>query len=76
MSYRKAPHMNASLIREVRMIAQQFFQTKRDETFWGSRSPAPKAAPALKCVVCLRESSVARNAVTICNGNAVCQQHL
>lgn len=76
MSYRKTPHMNASLIREVRMIAQQFFQTKRDENFWSSRSPQPKAAPALvlKCARCPRGNR--RNAISLFEGTAVCEEHL
>lgn len=78
---RQPIYQNASLIREVRMIAQQFFQTKRDEAFWGSFKK-PQSTPStalLRCVFCIKENAsttVTRPAVTIYNGNATCVQHL
>lgn len=60
-------YVNASLIREARMIFQHFMQ----------RSPgAPrKSAPTQLCARCLGLGTD-RPAVTMCQGTAVCRNHV
>lgn len=70
------PNVNASLIREIRMIAQQFFRHKDTEAFLGSRSQKPSIA-VLKCAPCLRANrKKPHDAITIDNGRAVCEEHM
>lgn len=85
---RNIPNVNASLIREVRMIAQQFFRSKENSTFWESyHGKAPAAAAQvqvqyspLKCARCvgnrLKNPKDAKDAITIFEGTALCQDHV
>lgn len=85
MSRNSIPNqLNASLIREVRMIAQQFFRSKENSTFWENYHGKKKTvvAPTMtwKCARCLainraRPKDV-NDAVTFFEGTAVCEQHL
>lgn len=79
--------LNASLIREVRMIAQQFFRSKENSTFWETYHGRTKAAAPtpptlhLKCARCfgLRKSKpdlIPKDAVTMFEGTAVCEDHI
>lgn len=68
------PNVNASLIREVRMIINQFFRHKESETFWGSRASKPQIA-VLKCGVCMEFSNRPKDAITVYDGTAMCQPH-
>lgn len=79
--------LNASLIREVRMIAQQFFRSKENNTFWETYHGRTKAAaptpptPPLKCARCVaqgksRTGFTPRDAITVFEGTAVCELHL
>lgn len=78
--------LNASLIREVRMIAQQFFRSKENSTFWESyhgKAPAAKVQvqySPLKCARCvgnrLKDPKDAKDAITIFEGTALCQDHI
>lgn len=73
---RNVPNVNASLIREVRMIAQQFFRSKDSQAFWGRHAPTPPpAAFRLKCSQCMETTSEPQTAVTVYNGNALCEKH-
>lgn len=64
------PNVNASLIHEIRMIVESFFLTR-------SFSLGSKKSPALKCASCLKIGNPKPQvAVTISNGQAVCQAHL
>lgn len=74
-------YQNASLLRELRMIAQVFTRSRENEAFWGrNKSTSPIiSAPRLWCVVCLRNPATNLSpmpAVTISKGDAVCNQHL
>lgn len=80
MSRQYGSNVNASLIRELRMIAQNFFRHKEDMSFWGSRSSAP-SAPAMKCARCLGTKKGnpqlrVNDAVTIFDGTALCEAHV
>lgn len=76
-------YTNASLLRELRLISQQFFQSRRDQAFW-SNNPGPKARETqtqkrIWCAVCLRNPSTKLSpnlAITISRGDAVCDSHL
>lgn len=70
-------NVNASLLREVRMIFQHFFSSRESQAFWNSRKPAaPKSSPPLQCVGCIRERrSVVKNAIAVSQGNSVCEEH-
>ncbi len=62
--------VNASLIREMRMIAQQFFGGRREKPIFETVSSM------LKCIFCLKEGSLhPRTAITIADGQAVCAKH-
>lgn len=75
--------LNASLIREVRMIAQQFFRSRENTGFWngyhGKTSATPEA-PALKCARCVglkrRGQTKVNDAITLFEGTALCEDHL
>jgi len=69
-------NVNASLIREVRMIAQQFFRSRDNVAFWESWSPKPRVA-VLKCGFCIRNmDGKQRDAVAVIEGYSVCTHHL
>lgn len=68
------PNVNASLIREVRMIVQQFFRHKESATFWESKPPRPQVA-VLKCSFCVDIRKRPLDADTVINGYAVCPKH-
>lgn len=72
-------YQNASLLRELRMIAQVFTRSRENEAFWGRNKAEPKApTQRLWCVVCLRNPGTNLSpmpAVTISKGDAVCNQH-
>jgi hypothetical protein len=89
-SYRGTPQVNASLIREGRMIFQQLRQMFGESNGRIDNVYAMKAAQAqaeadiakakaqavvLKCSVCLIEDKETP-AVTVANGDAVCRPHL
>lgn len=65
------PNVNASLIREIRMIAQQLFRHKNL-----SKSEKTAPAPVLRCGECMKVTSRLIPAVTIYNGTAVCLNHV
>lgn len=65
------PNVNASLIREVRMIAQQFF---RHKNFFEPRYQAPKI-PALKCCFCRDVKKKPQEATEVIQGYSVCPNH-
>lgn len=76
---RALPPVNASLIREFRMIAQQFFRSQETVSFWQSRrTQNAEPTTALKCVTCLRSNKQLkpRAAVAISDGQSVCMLHL
>lgn len=61
-------YVNASLIRELRMLAQHAFQ----------RSPGTprQTTSTLVCAKCIRARKVIpRKAITIASGDAVCKEH-
>lgn len=79
---RNVPNVNASLIREVRMIAQQFFRSKSDASFWNSYSKvnSPKEKThiiSLTCAPCIRTGrGTPEPAITVTKGEAVCHIHM
>lgn len=63
------PNVNASLIREVRMVAQQFFGHRQKPLF-------ETVQATLKCIFCLKEGNLRpKDAITIADGQAVCSGH-
>lgn len=65
-------NVNASLIREVRMIATRFFETRPSTP----RLRSVPTLPSLLCNLCLHElRNKPKDAVTIVNGQAVCMEH-
>lgn len=82
---RKPPNVNASLIREGRMIFQQLQQmfggSGKVDNYYAMRAAEAQAkaqqkTPALVCVFCFRLRSKPMDAVTIANGQAVCGDHM
>lgn len=81
MSSRRYGHnVNASLIRELRMIAQDFFYTQRsnkNSIFNPKRQAASQPTATLKCSFCLNvRKNKPQDAVTVINGHAACDDHL
>lgn len=87
MTRKPDPRLNASLIREGRMIFQQLQQvfgnhqprtTSFNDVLIEEAKAKAAQAPTLKCAVCLAAGTAekANQAITIANGDAVCQQHL
>jgi hypothetical protein len=87
MARRTPPHVNASLIREGRMIFQQLsgiFGTanSRPTNFndvmvaEAAAKAAKKAQPSLYCAFCLHVRKTNPDpAMTVINGHAVCSDH-
>lgn len=82
MSRRVPPHINASLIREMRMIAQQLFGGREDNYYAMRASEARAKAQAeaakaqavmLKCGKCMEITSKPNDAITIYKGTALCR---
>lgn len=63
---------NASLLHELRMIAQSFFQ-HRNSVF--REKPQKQAAPTLLCADCYR-LGLTIPAISVYGGNAVCRSHM
>lgn len=73
--YRMSPHVSASLIHEVRMIIQGFFDSRDSQAMWSSRKERKEAK--LSCAPCLLARKVRPGrVVTIFDGRAVCLEHL
>lgn len=73
--YSRLPNVNASLIHEIRMVAQEFFHSRE-----GRRVMRPKYAEVvnnqpLECSFCLAIRKNANKANTIIDGYAVCFEH-
>lgn len=75
---RNIPNVNASLIRELRMIVNQFFRTKENINFDNSfKRPEKTHVIALTCEPCLRSAATTPEpAITVSKGFAVCHRHL
>lgn len=69
-------YINASLMHEIRMIAQQFLRSKESMSFWESRKPKAKPAPTMQCLACLLHRDKVVPAVATHHGNSVCKDHL
>lgn len=67
MSRGRVPNVNASLIREARMLYQQFFAGRPNLTL---RTPATPKAPVLKCGF-----RCSQDALYVINGWSVCRLH-
>jgi hypothetical protein len=66
---------SASLIHEIRMIAQSFFRHRTETSMFGQR-PAEESS-VLLCVSCVRNDAARpRKAVVIDNGSSLCKAHL
>lgn len=85
MPSRNIPNVNASLIREIRMIAQQAFAAFRNgseprvQQRYKQRSPFYQGETlpvTLECCFCLRLRTKPKVAVTVQNGQAVCGDHI
>ena len=64
-------YVNASLIHELRMLAQHVFRREPNSIF---RS---RETSALLCVGCIRMKKLIPNkAVAIAGGNSVCREHI
>jgi hypothetical protein len=71
-------HVNASLIREVRMIAQQLLlaRSMSGMTKANSKRQDLSHISSLKCIHCLREGNPRpRNAIAVSNGDSICDNH-
>jgi hypothetical protein len=84
MSRTPDPRLNASLIREGRMIFQQLQQifgnrqprtTNFNDVMIAEAQAKAAKAPALKCCFCLDQGKH-KDAITVAKGHAVCTQHL
>lgn len=64
------PTPNASLIHEIRMIAQHAFFNR------GAGIPMTGESSKLLCVTCLKTRTLKRKAVTVSKGDALCKEHL
>jgi hypothetical protein len=68
------PAVSASLIHEVRMIAENFFRQKTMQSMYSGKK---EKNSSLSCAVCmLVRKGKAKAAVTILEGTAVCADHL
>lgn len=73
MSYSRNYRPSASLIHEIRMIAQSFFAQRTTASIFGSRKS--ESSPLL-CVDCVRARAIRpQKAMVIDNGKSVCQSH-
>jgi hypothetical protein len=68
-NYRRPSPVSASLIHEVRMVAQQFFTHRKAQNVFNG-------TPPLACLTCLQTRKKGKDAVTIQDGNAVCADHI
>lgn len=71
MSYRTSYRPSASLIHEIRMIAQSFFRHRSDTSLFAR----PKSAPLL-CATCITLGYNEQPAVAVKNGTSVCRNHI
>lgn len=73
------PQINASLIREARMIFKTFMAHRTTDRF-NSANYGKQSTPqviSLTCSFCLKsEKRVPEPAITVTNGNAVCHLHM
>ncbi|MFL6416774.1 MAG: hypothetical protein ACJ74Y_14015 [Bryobacteraceae bacterium] len=68
------PAVSASLIHEVRMIAENFFRQKTMQSMYSGKK---EKNSSLSCAVCLHvRKGKAKAAITILDGYAVCADHL
>lgn len=74
---RKPLYTNASLIREARMFAQNFFGARAAGNLYQSVREPQQKVPMLKCGRCMKlnEGGPAKNAITIYEGTALCNAH-
>lgn len=78
MTRRTVPaQINASLLRELRLIAQSFFISRSVERSSSNRHMPSRQASTFKCVPCMRnDPRTAKSAVAIEDGYSVCADHI
>lgn len=70
------PNINASLLRELRIIAQSLFVTRTLNNSRERRMPSLKST-TFKCVPCMRDNPrTVKDAVVIEDGYSVCPEHI
>ena len=72
MTYPRRPMPTASMLHEMRMIAQTFFRHRTHQSIFSGGS---ESSP-IYCVPCLRAGDKFKKAIAIDNGRSVCKNHL
>lgn len=75
-NYRVPPQINASLMRELRMVFKTFMAHRTTDRYNANAYSKPQVI-SLTCALCLKsEKKMPEPAITVMNGNAVCHLHM